>query len=148
MGDTTNIGGDQDAAERKVQEFKDELGPFVVAADTTRMPMIFTDARSAQNDIIYANQSFLDLTGYDKADAIGLPFHCMLANEADRIHTKLHVIASKGTSTALRHRQRYPGQRCATRQLEGNRRLFGDRQGGDGNDCRQTGCRNLARPRS
>ena len=57
---------EQKDAEAKVQSFKDELGPFVVAADATRMAMVFTDARQPGNPIIFANDSFLSLTGYTR----------------------------------------------------------------------------------
>lgn len=99
MSDTLNTGGGQEGAEQDVQDFEDELGPFVVAAETTRMPMLFTNAKSAQNEIIYVNQSFLKLTGYDEAGALGMPFHCLLAKEADRVDVTLEVIASKESSS-------------------------------------------------
>jgi hypothetical protein len=35
---------EQQDAEADVEDFRKELGPFVVAAETTRMAMIFTDA--------------------------------------------------------------------------------------------------------
>ncbi len=34
---------DQKDAEAGVESFRKELGPFVVAAETTRMAMVFTD---------------------------------------------------------------------------------------------------------
>ena len=46
-----------------VQSFKNELGPFVVAADTTRMAMVFADTKQPGNPRIFANDSFLSLTG-------------------------------------------------------------------------------------
>ena len=46
-------------AEAEVEGFKNELGPFVVAAETTRMAMVFTDAERPNNPIIFANESFL-----------------------------------------------------------------------------------------
>ena len=52
-----------------------EGGPFVVAVEATRMPMIFVDALSADNRILYANDSFLKLMGYKQNDEIvGKPF--------------------------------------------------------------------------
>jgi hypothetical protein len=42
----------QDAAEGEVEDFRQEGGPFVVAADETRMPMVFMDATAAGNPII------------------------------------------------------------------------------------------------
>lgn len=34
---------EQENVEAKVENFKADLGPFVVAAETTRMAMVFTD---------------------------------------------------------------------------------------------------------
>lgn len=99
MTDTIITGGTQQSAETAVQKFKDELGPFVVAADTTRMPMIFTNALSPQNEIIYANKSFLDLMDYEKECAIGLPFHCIIADEANRANLTPKFISSIEKST-------------------------------------------------
>lgn len=57
MSDTRESSEQQDDAEADVDSFKEDLGPFVVAAETTRMPMVFTDARQANNSIIFANDS-------------------------------------------------------------------------------------------
>jgi hypothetical protein len=46
---------EQKNAEAEVQSFKNELGPFVVAADTTRMARVFIDAKQPGNPIIFAN---------------------------------------------------------------------------------------------
>ena len=37
------------------------------------MPMIFTDATSFGDNIVYANSSFIDLTGYGQDEANGFP---------------------------------------------------------------------------
>jgi PAS domain S-box-containing protein len=42
-----------------------------VALERTRMPIVITDARQADNPIVLANQAFLDLTGYADAEVIG-----------------------------------------------------------------------------
>ena len=97
--ESRNIGSPQHDAEKAVEKFKNELGPFVVAAEATRMPMFFTDARSPQNEIVYVNQSFLDLTGFTEDDAIGLPFYCLLANESDRARTTPPSIAAMPSSS-------------------------------------------------
>ena len=70
-------------AEADVKGFKDELGPFVVAAETTRMAMVFTDAERTDNPIIFANDSFLTLTGYTRAEVLGQSFNFILAHAAD-----------------------------------------------------------------
>ena len=36
---------EQKVAESEVESFRKDLGPFVVAAETTRMAMVFTDAK-------------------------------------------------------------------------------------------------------
>lgn len=61
----------QERAESEVDEFRDKLGPFVVAAQTTRMPMVFTNARDDNNHIVFANDSFLSLTGYTRNEILG-----------------------------------------------------------------------------
>lgn len=42
-----------------------------VALERTRMPIVITDARQADNPIVLANQAFLDLTGYSDVEVIG-----------------------------------------------------------------------------
>jgi len=63
MSEITKKSDEQKGAEAEVESFKDDLGPFVVAAETTRMAMVFTDATEPDNPIIFANDSFLSLTG-------------------------------------------------------------------------------------
>lgn len=45
--------------------------PFAAAIRATRMAMIVTDARQADNPIIFANAAFLGLTGYGRDEVIG-----------------------------------------------------------------------------
>ena len=54
-----NKSSEQKAAEADVESFRKDLGPFVVAAETTRMAMVFTDAKASDNPVIFANDSFL-----------------------------------------------------------------------------------------
>ncbi|OAI86456.1 hybrid sensor histidine kinase/response regulator [Pseudomonas putida] len=44
---------------------------FFAAVETTRMPMIVTNPNAADNPIIFANQAFLDMTGYSPAEIVG-----------------------------------------------------------------------------
>ena len=57
MSDKASKDREQKAAEAEVDAFKQDLGPFVIAAEKTRMPMAFTDARKAGNPIIFANDT-------------------------------------------------------------------------------------------
>ena len=79
MSDKAPKDQEQKKAEAEVEEFKEDLGPFVVAAETTRMAMVFTDARKANNPIIFANDSFLKLTGFDREEVLAQSFNFLLA---------------------------------------------------------------------
>ena len=79
----TRKSEEQKAAEGAVEEIRQEGGPFVVAAEETRMPMVFMDARAAGNPIIFANDSFLKLTGYQRDEVLGHSFNFLLAQGAD-----------------------------------------------------------------
>jgi PAS domain S-box-containing protein len=73
----------QQAAEGEVENFRREGGPFVVAAEDTRMPMMFMDAKAPGNPIIFANESFLKLTGYSRDEVLGHSFNFLMAQGAD-----------------------------------------------------------------
>lgn len=88
----------REKAAQDIEEVRHHLGPFVVAADSTRMPMIFTNAKSDLCELVYANQSFLSLTGYQIGEVIGLPFHKLIAT-SDRGGAELENIAGKPRST-------------------------------------------------
>ena len=70
---------EQRTAEAEVDSFRRNLGPFVVAAETSRMPMAFTDAQAGGHPIIFANDSFLELTGYEREEILGKCFSCLIA---------------------------------------------------------------------
>jgi PAS domain S-box-containing protein len=57
--------GDALAAEHATDD------PFAAAIRGTRMPIVITDARQTDNPIIFANDAFLALTGYERAEVIG-----------------------------------------------------------------------------
>ncbi|MES2097925.1 MAG: ATP-binding protein [Pseudomonadota bacterium] len=72
----------------RVEHFRHALGPFVVAAETTRMPTAFTSA-GPDHEILFANESFLKLTGYRHAEAIGEPFSRLLTGAKKGAAAKL-----------------------------------------------------------
>jgi two-component system, LuxR family, sensor kinase FixL len=61
------------SAEAQIDAVRLMRGPFVVAVETTRMPMIFTDASVEANPVVYANDSFLAITGYTRRQIAGKP---------------------------------------------------------------------------
>ena len=73
--------GAQRAAEADVESHHRELGPFVVATDETRMPMIFTNALEQGHPLIYANDAFLKLTGYSRQSLLGTPLIDLLGKD-------------------------------------------------------------------
>jgi PAS domain S-box-containing protein len=72
----------QKNAEAEVEGFRQDLGPFVVAAQTTRMPMVFTDAKAPGHPIIFVNDSMLALTGYSREEVLGQRFDFLSARSA------------------------------------------------------------------
>lgn len=83
MPDEENKSGAQKAAEAEVEGFRKDLGPFVVAAELTRMPMVFADAKVDGKPIIFANDSFLALTGCAREEVLGQSFNFLMARGAD-----------------------------------------------------------------
>ncbi len=83
MPEIKNKSEAQKVAEGEVESFRENLGPFVIAAETTRMAMVFTDAKASDNPIIFANDSYLSLTGYDREEVLGQSFNFLMAHGAD-----------------------------------------------------------------
>ena len=75
---------EQKDGEAEVESFEEKLGPFVVAAEKTRMAMVFSDAKEPNNPIIFANDSFLLLTGYDRKEVLGQNFNFLMVDSSDR----------------------------------------------------------------
>ena len=73
----------QKEAESDVQGFREDLGPFVVAAETTRMPMVFSNAKVPDKPITFVNQAFLDLTGYGEHEVLGQKFDFLIQRGTD-----------------------------------------------------------------
>jgi PAS domain S-box-containing protein len=99
----------QKEAEAEVEGFREDLGPFVVAAETTRMAMVFSDAGAAGNPIIFANDAFLHLTGYAREEVLGQPFNFILAHRADadalaKIESEFHSDADGSPEVLYRRK--------------------------------------------
>ena len=102
MSNEENKSGEQKAAEADVESFRKDLGPFVVAAETTRMAMVFTDAKASDNPVIFANDSFLSLTGYDREEVLGQSLNFLMARGADPEALAAIEAAFEGRSIAIR----------------------------------------------
>jgi PAS domain S-box-containing protein len=109
MSETTKKSVEQKDAEAEIESFRKDLGPSVVAAETTRMAMVFTDATEPNNPIIFANDSFLSLTGYDREEVLGKSFNFLMAHGADaealtRIKAEFEGSSSSGTEVLYRRK--------------------------------------------
>ena len=67
-----------------ISEFQDGSDPFTVAVRSTRMPMIFTSAETHDCQVMYANPSFLRLTGYRLEEVVGSFFSTFIAKGISR----------------------------------------------------------------
>jgi PAS domain S-box-containing protein len=92
----------QQAAEQEVERFQEALGPFVVAAETTRMAMLFTDAAMPNWPIIFANDSFVALMGYAREEILGrdFDFFFAVAGDAD-VRNRVESAAADGAGAPL-----------------------------------------------
>ena len=73
-------------AEADVENSRGDLGPFVIAAESTRMPMLFTDARPGR-PVLYVNPALLALTGHSREELLGQGFGMVLHDpeETERV---------------------------------------------------------------
>ena len=96
-------------AEAEVEGFREDLGPFVVAAETTRMAMVFADAKETDNPIIFANDAFLSLTGYGRKEVLGQSFNFLLAHAADAealARIEAEFVGGSEAGTEIRYRRK------------------------------------------
>jgi PAS domain S-box-containing protein len=70
-------------AERHIDAVRQQGGMFVEAVRVTRMPMLVTDATLPGNPITFANQAFIDLSGYTIDELLGQDPHFMNGDETD-----------------------------------------------------------------
>lgn len=78
MPEDSSTPDEQETAEADVEEFREQLGPFVVAAEKTRMAMLFTNAKNDDNQIVFANEAFLALTGFAREEVLGVSFMALM----------------------------------------------------------------------
>ena len=63
--------------------------PFVAAVRATRMPMIITNPRLPDNPVVFANDSFCRLSGYDRSEILGHNCRFLQGAETDPATVKL-----------------------------------------------------------
>ena len=95
MAAVTAKSREQKKAEASVDSFRQDLGPFVVAAETTRMPMVFTNEEPG-HPVIFANDAFLALTGYERQEVLAKSFRSLLAVGCDEKTMEIVEAAFRG----------------------------------------------------
>ena len=65
------IGQQAERVQTQLAGFDDGTDPFAAAVRVTRMPMIITNPRKADNPIVFANDAFCHLTGYAREEILG-----------------------------------------------------------------------------
>lgn len=85
---TDNFTGDISASDHNI---------FFAAVETTRMPMTITDPQKPDNPIIFANNAFLDLTGYSREEIVGRNCRFLQGAETDReaVHQVRHAVEAR-----------------------------------------------------
>ena len=76
----TNARSDAEAA---IEDLRLRGGVFVDAVRATRMPMVLTDPNLPGNPIVFANASFLKLSGYSMDEVLGQQPHFMNGRDTD-----------------------------------------------------------------
>lgn len=74
---------ERNAAEAKIAALRQRGGIFVEAVRATRVPMVVTDPTLPGNPIVFANDSFLILSGYDIDEVLGQAPHFLNSPEAN-----------------------------------------------------------------
>lgn len=97
---------EQKDAEAEVEGFHDDLAPFVVAAETTRMAMVFTAAKEPGNPIIFANDAFLALTGYAREEVLGQSLNFLMADAGALKRIKLEFEGNAEAGTEILYRRK------------------------------------------
>lgn len=67
----------RDHAEEKIEGLRQRGGVFVDAVRATRMPMVLTDPNLPGNPIVFANDAFIKLSGYQMDELLGQQPHFM-----------------------------------------------------------------------
>ncbi|MGE0502968.1 MAG: PAS domain-containing protein [Rhizobiaceae bacterium] len=62
---------------------KGKADPFAAAMRATRMAMIVTDPKQPDNPIVFVNDAFLKLTGYDRSEVVGSNCRFLQGEETD-----------------------------------------------------------------
>lgn len=73
----------QEQAEQVIQKEEARGGPFVVAVETTLMPMVIADPTLPDIPIVFVNDTFVKVSGYEREEVLGRSYHFLSGTETD-----------------------------------------------------------------
>jgi PAS domain S-box-containing protein len=85
---------ERSVSERHIEAVRQQGGMFVEAVRRTRMPMLVTDVTLPDNPIVFANQSFVDLSGYSMDELLGQDPHFMNGEGTDPEAIRRYEVAT------------------------------------------------------
>ncbi|WP_247871404.1 MULTISPECIES: histidine kinase dimerization/phosphoacceptor domain -containing protein [unclassified Azospirillum] len=74
---------DQKDAEKMVNAEEARGGPFVVAAESTLMPMLIADPTLPDVPVVFVNAAFIKLSGYAREEVLGRSYHLLSGADTD-----------------------------------------------------------------
>ncbi|HYF86592.1 sensor histidine kinase [Azospirillum sp.] len=98
---------DQKDAEKMVREEEARGGPFVVAAESTLMPMLIADPTLPDVPIVFVNAAFIKLGGYAREEVLGRSYHLLSGSDTDPEVARAIDLALRAGEAIVRQVQLY-----------------------------------------
>ena len=73
----------QERAEEKIERERASGSAFVVAVETTLMPMVIADPALPHTPIVFANAAFVKMSGYTPEEVLGRSYHFLSGPDSD-----------------------------------------------------------------
>lgn len=97
----------QQAAERKIQADEARGDAFVVAVETTLMPMVIADPNVPDIPIVFVNAAFMTMSGYAREEILGRSYHFLSGADTDPEIARDIDIALRAGESIIREVQLY-----------------------------------------
>lgn len=98
---------DQKDAEKMVRDEGARGGPFVVAAESTLMPMLIADPTLPDAPIVFVNAAFVKLSGYEREEVLGRSYHLLSGSDTDPEVARAIDLALRAGEAVVRQVQLY-----------------------------------------
>jgi PAS domain S-box-containing protein len=98
---------DQKDAEKMVNAEEARGGPFVVAAESTLMPMLIADPTLPDVPVVFVNAAFIKLSGYTREEVLGRSYHLLSGADTDPEVARVIDLAVRAGEAIVRGVQLY-----------------------------------------